>query len=372
MIRWLRSLSKKLLIFLNILAVAALLLAYLSTYISPEKYAFLALFGIGYGILIAINLFFVLFWLFVKKRLALISAITILIGFGHLNAYFNPFPHFNQEPGEQATELKIVSYNVRLFGWYDWKNNKKYRDSLIAGLQPEDADIYCFQEYFHNSKAGVFDTQEQIKEKLKTPYVHTYYTNYVNQYENYGIATFSKYPILNSDKVRFRREDSNVCIFTDIKVKDDTIRIYNGHVASIRFQKTDYRFMDELKEGDKELKPVIKDGLGVLERLNIAYKKRAPQVRDILEDVKWSPYPVVVCGDFNDTPVSYSYGLLSENLTDSFLESGWGIGNTYIGKMPSFRIDYIFHSPELKSEKYHTLPANISDHHGISTTIFWE
>lgn len=372
MITWLKSLSKKLLIFFNLLAVAALLLAYLSTYISPEKFAFLALFGIGYGILIAFNLSFVVLWLFIKKRLALISTIAILIGIGHFNAYFNPLPNFTKGPDDQDTELKIISYNVRLFGWYDWKNNKKYRDSLIAGLQPEDADIYCFQEYFHNSKDGVFDTQEQIKKKLKTPYVYNYYTDNVNQYENYGIATFSKYPIVNSGRVRIPQGDGNVCVFSDIKVNDDTIRIYSAHVASIRFEKEDYRFIDELKEPDRKLKPVIKDGLGVIERLRIAFKKRAPQVRDILEHVKTSPYPVVVCGDFNDTPVSYSYSLLSKNLTDSFLESGWGIGNTYIGKMPSFRIDYIFHSPELKSEKYHTLPASISDHHGISATIFWK
>lgn len=371
MIKWLRSLSKRLLIALNILAVIALFLAYLSTYISPEKMVFLAVFGIAYGVILVVNLFFILFWLLVKKRIALISTIAILIGFSHLSAYFQLLPHFAKAETTD-NKIKIVSQNVKLFGWYNWKRNKQDRDTMMTGLEQAAADIYSFQEYFHNITPGKFDTHETIKKRLKTPYSNVHYTNSINMDEKYGIATYSKYPIVNTGRVRFERENSNACIFSDIAINGDTIRVYNAHVASIRFRNDDYRFMDEIKSSEQNVKPVIKDGFGILERLNIAYKKRASQVHSIMAHVANSPYPVIICGDFNDTPVSYSYTQLSDNLVDSFRESGWGIGTTYIGKFPSFRIDYIFHSEGLHSQNYHRLPETISDHHAIVTEIYWE
>ena len=363
--------SKRLLIFLNILAVAALLLAYLSTHISPEKVAFFALFGIAYGVLLITNVVFIVFWLLVKKRLALLSAIAIIIGVSHLSAYMQLIPKFSDAETE-GQKIKIVSQNVKLFGWYNWRHNKQDRDTMIAGLQRADADIYCFQEYFHNTTPGKFDTRETITKRLKTPYSDVHYTNSINMDEKYGIVTYSKYPIVNMGRVTFDREYSNTCIFSDIDVNGDTIRVYNAHVASIRFQNEDYRFMDEIKKTEQPVKPVIQDGIGIVDRLTVAYKKRASQVRSIKAHAAESPYPVIICGDFNDTPVSYSYAQLSEGMVDSFRESGWGIGNTYIGKFPSFRIDYIFHSPQLHSRNYHKLPEKVSDHHGITAEMYWE
>lgn len=363
--------SKGLLIFLNILAVIALLLAYLSTHISPEKVAFLALFGIAYGVILFSNVVFILFWLLVKKRLALISAIAIAIGFPHLAAYMQLVPKFPPAL-EEGQSIKIVSQNVKLFGWYNWRHNKQDRDTMIAGLELTEADIYCFQEYFHNTTPGKFDTRETLTKKLKTPYSNVHYTNSINMDEKYGIVTYSKYPIVNKGRVIFDREYSNACIFSDINVNGDTIRVYNAHVASIRFQNEDYRFMDEIKKTEQPVKPVIQDGIGIVDRLTVAYKKRANQVHAIKAHAAESPYPVIICGDFNDTPVSYSYAQLSENMVDAFRESGWGIGNTYIGKFPSFRIDYIFHSPLLQSRNYHKLPEKVSDHHAIAAEIYWK
>lgn len=370
--RRLRSFGKKIVIFLNLLAVAGLLLSYLATHISPEKFTFLALFGIAYVFLLAINIVFVIFWLFVKRKLALLSLLTILVGYKHFDAYFQLFPDTGANKVAESKSLKVISYNVRLFGWYDWKNNTQYRDSLIEALVPEDADVYCFQEYFHNSEPGRFDTENRLKRKLRTPYIYSEYTNWVGRHEKYGIATFSKYPIVGKGKVRFKREDSNISIYTDLLIEGDTVRVYNGHIASIRFEPKDYRFMDEIKEGDQDLEPVLKDGLGVVEKLSIAYKKRAGQVSELLAHADTAHFPVIICGDFNDTPVSYSYSLINSKLKDSFRESGWGIGNTYIGKFPSFRIDYIFHGDRFRAVDYHTLPANISDHHGIGATLLWD
>src|SRR5690606_23644184 len=96
----------------------------------------------------------------------------------------------------------------------------------------------------------------------------------------------------------------------------------------------------------------------------------AHQVELISRHALSSPYPVIICGDFNDSPVSYSYNTITQNFTDAFGESAYGIGNTYRGKFPSFRIDYIFHDKRFNSGNYITHPESISDHHSISTEIY--
>lgn len=363
--------SKSVIVTANIFAVVALFVAYASTHISPTAAPWLALFGIAYGLILLANFGFIIFWLLVKNRFALISTIAILIGFGHLSSYFQLFPSFSS-PSEESKSVHVLSYNVKLFSWYNWRTNVDDRDLMIRGLEIEAADIMCFQEFFHNSGPGIFETKELLKKTLDAPYLHDEYTNVLYKEQHYGIATLSKFPIVNKGVIQFPGERGNVCIYTDILAHGDTLRVYNGHIASIRFNSDDYKFLEEIQDENSEEKPPLSEGFGIIKRLNVAYAKRAAQVQLIMNHVAKSPYPVIVCGDFNDTPVSYSYNLLAKTLKDSFRESGWGIGSTYIGKFPSFRIDYIFHSPSMEAHDYHTLDEEVSDHHAISAKIAWE
>ena len=361
--------GKTTIVVINMLVVLALLLAYLATYISPEKASVLAFFGIGYGILLVINIGFVVFWLLIKKRWALLSFLAIAIGFNHLAAYFQIFPGTAFD-GDGIKSVKVFSHNVRLFGWYNWRTNKADRDAMISRMQLENADIYCFQEFFHNSDPEKFETRELLKKKLDAPYLHDLFTTTIREKQHYGIATLSKYPIVNQGRINFSSERSNICIYSDINILGDTVRVYNAHVASIRFTDDNYKFLDELQNDTSTTRPEYKEGVNIIYRLDNAYRKRSLQVHLILDHMAQCPYPIIFCGDLNDTPVSYSYGQLSRNMKDSFRESGWGIGNTYLGRFPSFRIDYIFHDSGMESAEYKTHPEDISDHHAISTRIF--
>jgi endonuclease/exonuclease/phosphatase family metal-dependent hydrolase len=277
---------------------------------------------------------------------------------------------YGADPNQK--KVRVLSQNVKLFGWYSWRDNIARRDTMLANLASANAGVANFQEFFHNTSPGVFGTRERISEELNMPYVHDYYVS-TNQFsQHYGIATYSKYRIVNKGEIYFRGEFGNICIFTDVNVRGDTLRVYNAHVASIRFNNEDYRFIDKMKNADEDERPPLTDGLGILKRLENAYKKRAYQVKTMKDHISQCPYPAVVTGDFNDTPVSYSYALLSDGLKDAFRESGWGLGSTYIGKFPSFRIDYIFHSPGLGSENYRRYPEQVSDHHAISCDVYWE
>ena len=141
-------------------------------------------------------------------------------------------------------------------------------------------------------------------------------------------------------------------------------------MQSIRFNKNNYSFITNSKalKDDERLKE-IKD---ISFRLRDAFIKRASQAEIISKHIRNSPYPVVVCGDFNDVPVSYSYRTMKKNLNDSFVEAGKGIGTTYMGKFPSFRIDFIFHSKEIKCLNFDIPNVKLSDHFPVTSKFVLE
>jgi endonuclease/exonuclease/phosphatase family metal-dependent hydrolase len=362
----LRAISKGAVVTANVAAVLLLIAAYVSTYVNPLTFPYAALFGIAYGPVLVVNLGFVLFWLLVKKRLALISFIAILIGINHLNAYFKLLP--TRSAGQTAgTPLKVVSHNVRLFGWYNWRTNQADRDGMLAALAEAQADVYCFQEYFHNSTPAVFEVNEKVKKTLGTPHLHKVYGLTLHGDQHYGMAIASKYPIVGSGSIAFPHERGNGCIYADVKVGPDTVRIYNAHVASIRFSEKNYNFVEELQQNQKPSQ--AKEGLSIVRRMIRAWKRRAQHVALVVKHIDTSPHPVVLCGDLNDTPVSYTYRQFSTRLRDSFSAGGWGIGNTYRGTFPSFRIDYIFYDPLLGASQYTRYDESVSDHHPISVVL---
>jgi len=197
--------------------------------------------------------------------------------------------------------------------------------------------------------------------------MHEKYTHELIHHQYFGVATLSKFPIVGKGYIEFNNDRNNFCIYSDLKIKQDTIRVFNGHFASIRFKPEDYQFVEELKGNAKDIDP--NKITGITDRLMSATVKRASQVRKVMQEISQSPYPVVLAGDFNDAPVSYAYQQVREQLNDSFTSSGNGIGNTYIGTFPSFRIDYIFHDDNFHSHKYKTLPEKYSDHHAIRTIL---
>lgn len=353
----------KLLVFLNILNSLALVCAYLATHISPNTFIYFSFFGLSYPIWLLLAVAFMIFWLFVRKRLMLISFFTIVIGANHLLHFIS----FNFSSEKLTNEIKVMSYNVRIFNLYDLENRESDRDEIFDFLKKENAGIYCFQEYYHQDGSSDFVTKEAMIPLLETNYYHERYTHELTNKRYFGVATFSKYPIVNKGDIPFDNDKNNYCIFSDIKVNEDTVRVFNAHIGSIRFQEDDYRFFNEEAPDDRYVNNEA--GQRILKRLKVGFEKRAVQAEIIAEHIKQSPYPVVLCGDINDTPVSYSYQQFNALLKDAFVTSGNGVGTTYIGQIPSNRIDYIFYSDELKSSNFTTHDIYYSDHRPVSCSL---
>ncbi|OFX19481.1 MAG: hypothetical protein A2033_07940 [Bacteroidetes bacterium GWA2_31_9] len=338
--------------------------AFLSVHISPETLWFVAFLGFIFPYLAIVNLLFLIYWIIRRKKIFIFSLIVFLTGIPYLTDIFQ----FSFSNKKEEGSIKFLSYNVRVFNLYDWSHNIPMRDSIMHYIDDEKPDILCLQEYFYD-ESHKFQTTEILADSFGLNYFHDAYTYKANRIHNFGIATFSRYPIINSGEIRFP-ETNNICIFTDIKINKDTVRVFNNHLQSVHFVKIDYETIDSL--GLKIDSTQISGLMGIFKKLKKSFVKRAIQADVISENINKSPYPVIVCGDFNDTPVSYTYHTISENLKDAFCENSSGIGSTYIGRIPFLRIDFILHSKEITSSGFKVYNNKFSDHYPISCYIKFE
>lgn len=342
----------RLLYLINMLTLFPLLLAYLAPYISPNTFMWpLAFLGLLYPILLAINGLFLLYWAVSFKRHFWSNLFIILLGWGHLQS-LGSFSSNSTEAQEES--FSVMSFNVRLFNVYDWIKDENVKEDIINFINKEEPSILCLQEFYAPNELP----------SLNYTYQHI---GLQSQKKEWRMATYSKYPILEKGTVSIKGErKNNVCIYTDILLDNDTIRVYNLHLASNWFSKADYSFIQSPSLEKEELTKGVKS---IGERLKSSFSKRAEQVEVIKTHMQKSPYPIILCGDFNDTPQSYAYHQLSEGLTDAFTNSGDGLGKTYNGKFPSLRIDYILCSPELNIHSFDTKNVKLSDHYPISAAF---
>lgn len=347
---------KKFGFILNIAATSLLLLAYLAPFVPPDSFWPLSFFGLAYPYILAFNLFFLALWIVQRSKKLLLPLLAILLGIGHFNNFFQLYAHKK----DKGNGIKILSYNVNYFS-YDLKNRQSNSHKLIEYLKSSGADIICLQEAFL-LKSGDLSPKGIME---AAPNIRFYQLAHSASFG--GPVTFSRYPIVNMGEIRFANS-FNMVLFSDIKIGgNETIRVYNCHFQSYQIKPENYTIIESPGSGSNRLK--IKEVFELSHKLIRAFSTRAIQARKVAEHIRNCPYPVLVCGDFNDTPCSYTYRKVLGDMKDSFVESGFGISNTYHGILPSFRIDYILHSNQYHSHNYQRDRIPYSDHYPVSCVL---
>ncbi len=344
---------------LNIGAAILLLLAYLAPFVPPDFFWPLSFFGLCYPYLVLVNLIFLVIWVLQLSKRLLLPLIILLSG------YYNFTNTFQLIPKTQSHQqgITVLSFNVHGFR-SDLRNKRMNTPKVLEYFKSSGAEIICLQEATL-SKSGPLSPQG-INDAL--PGINHY--QLASASSNAGSITFSKYPIINLGEIRFSGS-SNLVLFSDIKINDrQTIRVYNCHFQSYSIDPDDYSIIDSLGTGTKGKQ--INEARKISYKLKTGFEKRALQARKIADHIRQSPYPVIVCGDFNDTPVSYAYRKVRGELKDAFVEAGWGISNTYNGILPSFRIDYILCNQKFVVRNYNRDRVYLSDHFPVRSQLFLE
>lgn len=283
----------------------------------------------------------------------LVSIAGILVGWGFVSRYVQ----FRGKTIEQG-DVKVLSYNVQFFNG-EGGNQKETADSIVDFLTEQNADIICLQEA-RLRRNDIFNLTNTV---ARLGAINHY--QYARSSTSFGSVTMTRYPIINMGEIRFDNS-TNMSIYTDILIGEDTVRIFNVHLQSYQIDPNRYGVINSPGFTEEEK---IREAREIGSKFKIAFQLRAAQVREIRKFIDASPYHVLVCGDFNDTPSSFSYQKLRGKLKDAFISSGKGVGRTYVGKLPSFRIDNIFHSNGFQSFNFKTYDFRMSDHLPVSCEL---
>lgn len=371
------NLWNKFVFALNLVAVIALLISYLAPFVSPHQTVLIAYFGLAFPVIASLNILFVLYWIILRKGVFLVSTIALMLGLLSFSRFFQ-ITLFSSTPSSDKC-ISVMSFNVRLFDLYNWSGNKESKDKIMEFIKSESPDVVCFQEYYKGVDVH-FAVNSFMKDSVGYKYLFEHFTTSAKEHKGsgnnfFGSAIYSKYPIINADFVEFDNDVNNHISYVDILKDNDTLRIVNAHIGSMRLQNADYQLIGG--DDNKKWAHEKQEKQDIFTRITKAFYRRADQIEVLKDLVKHSTPPVVVCVDLNDTPNSYAYEQVVELLDDAFIFSGNGIGSTYVGDnffnkiMPLNRIDYIFHSKELTSLEFITHQEKLSDHKAISCVIYF-
>jgi endonuclease/exonuclease/phosphatase family metal-dependent hydrolase len=317
-------------LILNIFCIGLLLLSAYSSYFYPNDYPYLAIFGLLFSVFLVINVCFAIIWLFIRRRYVFIVLVAFLLCYPQIQLYIPLHFHTEKLPEES---FKVLSYNVMRFGYLKKDNN---RNAVLTYVKNQNADILCMQEYEVSINKNYL-TQNDIDEELKS---------YPYRSIQKEFACYSKFPILSAKLIDCKTNLGAACY--ELKIGKDTVMLINCHLESNKLTKEDKALYEDMLKAPKA-GSIKRETHKLTAKLADASVVRAEQARIIAGEISSSPHSyVVVCGDFNDISISYTYRVISQGLKDAFIQSGCGVGVSYNRNNFYFRIDHILTSKNMK------------------------
>ncbi len=366
----LRRLSKLLFIAFNVLFSLLFILGTVVKYFSPTAWWFLGLLPFILPFLLIIHLLFIFFWLFFKPWWTLLSIVTLaacwpaivnVIGFNFYESF---------ELVKKQDEVRIMSWNVEQFSIQHYKDKPYLKTTMLALINKYDPDIACFQEVVAgDNRKGVNYLPEILKQLHFNDYFYSYaIDNDFDQYHHFGIAIFSKLPIVKKQTSINDPNDYNSTFqHIDVLSGKDTLRIFNIHLQSLKFSRENLNYIDK---ASLKSDSALVESRSIISKMKTGFLRRGKQAEFVKDAIQHSPYPVIVCGDFNDVPNSYAYEIIGKGLQDAFVEKGYGISRTFSSISPTLRIDNIFAEKSLTVSQFTRIKQLISDHFPVVADVF--
>jgi len=362
---FLRRFAKKIFIGTNLLIAILFLAGAYVKYFSPARWWFLGLFTFVLAYLLVGLVFFLIFWLFKKSWWSVVSAIAILAGW---QAVINIFPlNFSSSftMQKKTGTIRVMSWNVEQFNILHHKDHPEVKKKMFDLINEYDPDIACFQEVVAGDKKKGINYFPDIQKALR--FVDYFYSYSIrddfDKDHHFGRIIFSKLPIINKQTVVNYPNDYNATFqYIDVLSGNDTIRVFNIHLQSLKFTQSNLSYLDNASINNDSN---ITESKSIISKIKTGFIKRSIQANFIKDELDHSPYPVILCGDFNDVPNSYAYETIGAGLQNAFVEKGFGIARTFSTISPTLRIDNIFADKDFIITQFTRVKKLLSDHFPI-------
>ncbi|RVT77516.1 endonuclease [Flavobacterium sufflavum] len=335
---------------LNIFLIVITFIAYILPFLAPKTFPLLSVLTLFMPVFFVFNSLFFVYWAVQLKKRMMMSGLVLLIGITFINKFYK---FSTKEYPQSDKDFVVMSYNVRLFNLFKWQNKLDIPETILEFINDKNPDILCIQEYSNSAHVD-----------LKV-YPHRAIFMEGNQIKT-GQAIFSKFPIIEQGKISFPNSNNNV-VYADIKRGKDVIRVYNMHLQSIKISPDVNEISENIDVINKEKSQML------FYRISKAFKQQQQQAEILRDNLRECEYPVIICGDMNNSAFSYVYRIIKGSLKDSFEEAGKGFGQTYRFKYYPARIDYIFADRQMKVKSFETFPEfDNSDHYPIMAKLSFE
>ena len=332
MLKKLKKLTTRMIVGANVATIILMLLVGYSDMVSPVSHPLLANIGLLFPVVLFANAAFLVFWLICKWRYSLIPLLGFLFAYVPVRKYM-PLNVSREHPAEA---IKVLSYNVLAFG--DAGQPKDDSNEIVQYLLEVDADIVCLQE-----AGGEIAEERRIGQLLDSVYQ---YKEVSTKPSGECIALLSKFPILSSEQIPYESV-GNLSVAYRVLIDGDTVLVVNNHLETTGISLHQREQFKDLVKGDLETDTAQQASKLLMVKLGETAQIRAPQAEAVAQYVEaHKQYPVILCGDFNDGPNSYSHRVIADQLVDCYVESGNGPGISYNRSGFYVRIDNIMCSKE--------------------------